>query len=97
MHQSVAAAQEFDESRAENVVENCVDDGVEGRRHVSEPHKGGDEGVGEVAGPAHCRQDVDGEERRPANDEDHKHHAQDLGGLLLRANRVVPPHAVVGG
>ena len=96
MHESVLTAEQLDEGGTEDVVEDCIDDRVQRRRHVAEPDEGGKDDVivwGETP-PTDGRKDVDGEERRPAHHEDHKDDAQHLGGLLFCPDRVVSSDTV---
>ena len=89
MQQSVATAQQLQEGELEDLVEDGVDDGVEGAGHVAQPHEDREEGGGEVAVRAEHGEDVDEEEGCPAYHKDHKHHPQHLGGPLLCLHRGV--------
>lgn len=74
------APQQPDEGRPERPVEDGVDDRVDGGRDVAQPQTDADDPVRDVhVGP--CReQDVQHEERRPAEDEREEHQPQDLFG-----------------
>lgn len=56
-------------SPAEILVENGVDDRIEGRVHVAKPESDGKSGRWDGAHLAHRREDVHEEKRKPARDE----------------------------
>lgn len=64
-------------------IENRVDDGVDGGRHVAQPQTRVDDAVWHVASWTRGKQYVEHEERRPAQHESEEDQPQHLGRLLL--------------
>lgn len=75
----------------EILVEDGVDDRIEGRVDVAEPKGEGKAPGLDVALRAHGRQEVEEEEREPARDEGPHDEAQDEGGPLLPRPVDPPP------
>ena len=82
-------SQLLEKKLAKVLVEDCVDDGVEGGAEVAEPEEDLEHEWVKVAAGAHAHREVDGEEGRPAHDEDGEHDAQHLDGFPLRLDAVL--------
>lgn len=82
------AEEQTDEGRPERPVEDRVNDGVDRRADVAQPQTNHDDVVGHFAVRTGGEQNVEDEERRPAEDEREKHQSQNFGGLLLVSHRV---------
>lgn len=78
------APQQPDEGSSECPVEHRVDDGVDGRGDVSQPEARVHHVVWNVAVWTRGEDDVEDEERSPAQHEGEEDEAQDFGRLLFR-------------
>lgn len=75
-------------------VEYGVDDGIEGRVHVTEPKGQGKRHLGYLEIWEYGLNDVEKEERQPAGDEATHDEAQNEGGALLLFSRNAPALAL---
>ena len=82
-----AAAQQFGERVAKVARAQSVDERIGGRVAVAEPEEHVEEGAGRAARRADGAEQVDGEERRPADDEAADDHADRLRRLRLAVQR----------
>jgi len=82
-----AAAQQLGERVAEIARAQAVDERVRRRVDVAEPEEHGEQSARRVAGRTDGAEQVDGEERRPADDEAADDDADRLGGLRLAVER----------
>lgn len=82
------ASQQPDEGSSERPVEHCVDDGVDGWRDVSQPEARVHHVVWNVAVWTCREDDIEDEERGPAQDEGEENQTQHFGGFLFRGHSV---------
>ena len=82
------AQQQPDEGRPKRLVEDGVDDGVDRRADVAQPQANHFDVLRNLAVRTGGEDDVEDEERRPAEDEREEHQPQDFGGLLLGGDAV---------
>lgn len=73
------------------MVENGIDDGIQGAIAVTEPEEELEEGVGHGAALADSHQRVGEEEGEPADDKDPDHHCKHKGEALLPVLPASPP------
>lgn len=73
------------------MVENGIDDRVQGAIAVTKPEEELEEGVRHGAAPADSHQSVGEEEWEPADDKDPNHHRQHKGETLLPVLPAPPP------
>lgn len=82
------AFEQANESRSKGSIEYCVYDRIDRGGDIAQPEAGVDHMLGHLAVGAGGKDDVQYEERRPAEHECEEHQPEHLGGLLLRGDSI---------